>query len=99
MLLLTETSIHSLHEHIGRPVICRIPSIKIQRRVPCLHLLHGHTPLDHALNAVANDRDDVPVAGNIFDAVDVFDTEDTKGVTIVVASFVFLRSIGHPSDG
>lgn len=35
----------------------------------------------------------------LFDAAEVFDTEDTKGVTIVVACFVFLRSIGHPSDG
>src|SRR4029450_3471064 len=61
LFLESKIAIYGLNE------ICRtaVSSVVIQGRPGGLHLFECHSPLDHVLNAIANDNDHVAILENI----------------------------------
>src|SRR6266849_2878037 len=67
LLLSTEAPIYGLDKPVGRPRTRRgtVQAVVVHGRPGRLHLLQRHAASNHVLNTVANDRDHVPVVGDV----------------------------------
>src|SRR6185436_4761570 len=65
--LITKAAINSLDKHSCCPWtrVRTPPSVVIESGLRGLHLLQGHTLLDHILDAVLDDGNHVPLVGNV----------------------------------